>query len=619
MIFRFKVKDFHISSLSTGLKQTLFSYSVISLLVAIAYIPTFSGDFILDDNPLIKNNPYVKRAHSLSSYLGQEDGVTDVRRTAGNYHTGYYRPLINLSYWVDYRIWGMEAPGFRATNLLLHLLTCLVLYHLILLFVNDQKAALLAALLFSAHPVNTESVSWITSRNNILVTLFSLLSFYFFIKAQGKIICYKLLLPLMLFALAQLSKEFSLMLLPIMFLYQRLVGETNRDIRKELLAYLSLILIVVMYLFLKQSATGSFLSPGNMDDLWPKVYFAPYIIVANLICIFFPYRLHSFTVGYPISFWDWKALGSILVLLLLGVLLWKKRNHKGVVFSILSFIVSLFPVLNLIRTSAYSLIAMRWLYFPMSFLFIAVAWGIQESLSKRRSLALTGFSLILVYFTFYSYTLNETLWQNEKEFFHQEVLQFDNPLYYSGLAEIYLDEKKYGDSEKYFRKALKKYPGKARHYINYSALLIDTDRSEVALSLLNKAKPLPMTYEERGEWFNNAGMAQFKLKNREEALKSFRKAVVYRPDQALFWGNLGGAYGAAGDYRNSISSLKRGLEIAPDSVELRKNLAITYMRIKDYQSAIETLEKVSAPERSVHEHIRDLLLEARRNLSSEGH
>jgi tetratricopeptide (TPR) repeat protein len=587
-------------------------------LVAIAYVPTFSGDFILDDNPLIKNNPYVKRAHSLSSYLGQEDGVTDVRRTAGNYHTGYYRPLINLSYWIDYKIWGMEAPGFRATNLLLHLLTCLVLYHLIVLFVNDQKAALLAALLFSVHPVNTESVSWITSRNNILVTLFSLLSFYFFMKVQGKIICYNLLFSVILFALALLSKEFSLMLLPIMFLYQRLVGDTKRNIRKEVLAYLPFILLAVMYFFLKQSATGSLLSPGNMDDLWPKVYFAPYIIVRNLICIFFPYRLHSFTLGYPVSFLDWKAIGSILVLLLLGILLWKKRNHKWVVFSILSFIVSLFPVLNIIRTSAYSLIAMRWLYFPMSFLFIAVAWGIQEFLSKRRPLALTCFSVILIYFAFYSYTLNETLWQNEKDFFRREVLQFNNPLYYSGLAEIYLDEKNYGDSEKYFRKALKHYPSKARLYINYSALLIDTDRSETALSLLKKAESLTMTHDERGEWFNNVGMAQFKLKNLEEALKSFLKAVVYRPDQALFWGNLGGAYGAVGDYTNSISSLKKGLEIAPDSVELRKNLAITYMRIKDYQSAIETLEQVSAPEWSVNDGIAVLLREARHKLSSGG-
>ena len=600
------------------MKQNLLSYSIISLFVAIVYIPTFSGEFILDDNPLIKNNPYIERAHSLGSYLAQEDGITDVKRTISNYHTGYYRPLINFSYRIDYKIWGMKAPGFRTTNFILHLLTCFVLYHLIVLFVNDQKAALLAALLFSVHPVNTESVSWITSRNNTLVTLFSLLSFYFYLRARGSIGHLRTLISASCFFLAVLSKEFALMLLPIMVLYQRLVAETKRSIRKEIFAYLPFILILVIYFFMRQSATGALLSPKNMDTLWPKIYFAPYLIAYNLGCVFFPYRLHSFTVGYPTSFLGWKALGAILVLLVLGIILWGKRKNKWVVFSVLSFIVSLFPVLNIIPTSASSLIAMRWLYFPMSFIFIAVAWVIQESLSKRRLLALSCFSVVLVYFGFYSYILNERLWQNERDFFHREVLEFNNPLYYSGLAELYLDEKKYRDAEEFFIKSLKYYPNTARSYINYSALLVETDRSEAALSLLNKARSLAMTDDEQGEWFNNMGMAHFRLKNREEALKNFRKAVTYRSDQPLFWGNLGGAYGAVGDYANSIFSLKKGLEMAPGSVELRKNLALTYLKMKNYESAIETLEEIPAPERRSNEEIAALLKEARHKLSGGG-
>jgi tetratricopeptide (TPR) repeat protein len=600
------------------MKQTLFSYSIISLFVAAVYIPTFSGEFILDDNPLIKNNPYIEKTHSLGSYLAQEDGITDVKRTISTYHTGYYRPLVNFSYRIDYKIWGMEAPGFRATNLILHLLTCFVLYHLIILFVNDQKAALLAALLFSVHPVNTESVSWITSRNNILVALFSLLSFYFYLRARIRMGYLGVLISASCFMLGVLSKEFALMLLPILVLHRMLFGEKKWAIRNEIFACFPFLLILVMYFFLRQNATGAFLSPKSTADLWPKIYFAPYLIVHNLSCVFFPYRLHSFTVGYPISFLNWKAVGSILVLLLLAITLWKKRNNKLVLFSILSFFISLFPVLNIIPTSASSLIAMRWLYFPMSFIFIAVAWLIQEFLSKRRSLALSCLSVVLIYFGFYSYNLNERLWQNEREFFHREVLQFDNPLYYSGLGEIYLDEKKYGDAEKYFRRSLKYHPNAARSYINYSALLIETDRSEAALSLLNKARSLTMTDDELGEWFNNMGMAHFRLKNEEEALKNFRKAVTYRPDETLFWMNLGGAYGAVGDYKNSVSSLKKGLEMAPDSVELRKNLALTYMKMKNYEGAIETLEKVPAPERRSHEEIVALLKEVRQKLSNGG-
>ncbi len=82
----------------------------------LVYLPTFSGDFILDDRPLIQNNPYVKTFHSPFSYFAQEDGVTDELDT-GDYHTGYYRPLINLTYSLDYQLWGLNAAGFRVTNL----------------------------------------------------------------------------------------------------------------------------------------------------------------------------------------------------------------------------------------------------------------------------------------------------------------------------------------------------------------------------------------------------------------------------------------------------------------------------------------------------------------------
>jgi tetratricopeptide (TPR) repeat protein len=417
--------------------------------------------------------------------------------------------------------------------------------------------------------------------------------------------------------LAVLSKEFALMLLPIMFLYERFLGETKRRIRKEFFTYLPYILILLIYFLLRQSATGAFLSHKNMDAaLWPKIYFAPYLIVHNLIYVLFPYRLHSFSVGYPGSFLQWKALGAILLLLLLGIILWKKRNNKWVVFSILSFIVSLFPVLNIISTSASSLIGMRWLYFPMSFLFIAVALIIQKSLSKKLALALSSVSVALVYFGSYTYILNERLWQNERDFFHKEVLQFNNPRYYSGLAELYLDEKRYADAEKYFRESLKYYPNNARSYINYSALLIDTDRPEAALSVLSKARSLTMTHDELGEWFNNKGLAHFKLKNGGKALKNFLKAVMYSPDQALFWSNLGGAYGSMGDYENAISALKKGLEIAPDSMELSINLALTYIKLEKYEDAVETLERIPLPDRRENEQIMELLRKARHRLLS---
>jgi hypothetical protein len=58
-------------------------------------MPTFSGDFILDDRTLVRDNPYLTRPQPLLSYLSQEDGITD-ERDKGAFSTGYYRPLMNV-------------------------------------------------------------------------------------------------------------------------------------------------------------------------------------------------------------------------------------------------------------------------------------------------------------------------------------------------------------------------------------------------------------------------------------------------------------------------------------------------------------------------------------------
>jgi tetratricopeptide (TPR) repeat protein len=149
------------------------------------------------------------------------------------------------------------------------------------------------------------------------------------------------------------------------------------------------------------------------------------------------------------------------------------------------------------------------------------------------------------------------------------------------------------------------------NYVNYSALLIDTARSEEALLYLTRARSLTMTYNERGQWFNNTGMAYFKLGKNTEALKNFGKATIFSPNEPQFWNNLGATYGYLGEFENSVLVLKRALEIVPDSISLRKNLAVTYIRMEDYEKAISVLEKIPGKNRDEFA-INALLLKAQK-------
>jgi protein O-mannosyl-transferase len=597
-------------TLKTYKKKVLdfWPYLLLAGLLILVYLPTFSGEFMLDDHSLIKNNPYAKSLQSPLSYLIQEDGITD-ECDMHIYHTGYYRPLLNLTYLLDHKLWGSSATGFRVTNLILHLFCCFILFRFLQFMVNDRHAALWATLIFAIHSANTEAVSWIISRNNILVTMLSISSLFLYITGREGGNRLNLMASVLTFALAILCKEVGLMVVPLFFLYQRLLSRTRRNVRDELLGYVPFIIVIVAYLLMRKAVTASFLSPVEMIGFWNRVYFAPYVILWNLKLIFLPYGLHSFVVDYPSTYLNWQSLAGFCYAGFLGIFIWKQWKNRLILFSVLSFHVALFPTLNIFPTSAISLVSMRWMYFPMAFLSLAAAQTIKGFLKKGRFVRWGILWPILAYLGSYSYILNNSLWHNEGTLFRQEVLNFDNYYYAGDLAQKLFHENKYRDAENYFQIAMDHYPGNVMNYLNYSALLIKASRPDAALACLKEARSLPMTSNRMGQWFNNMGAAHFNLGNRSESAKYFLKATKICPNKTQYQVNLGSAYLVKGDYAKALAVLQESLKFTPDSAPLRKNLALAYINMGKDREAVRALERI--PEEKWDQYgVRDLIKNA---------
>lgn len=519
-------------------------YVSIIILVIIAYIPIFTGDFVFDDQTLIRDNPYITKLQSLSSYLAQEDGIVD-ERDKGLLHTGYYRPLINFTYFLDYKLWGMKAYGFRITNLILHLLTCFLLYKLLIILAGRRKEIFWAVLLFAVHPLHTEAVSIIVSRNNILAAFFILASFYAYIVWWKKRNPFALALSLISFAGAVFSKEFGLMALPVFFLYQRLLAE-EKNLPDEIKSYIPYLIILIIYIALRKTVVPASLSiPG--DVFW-RIAYIPYLLVYNLRLIFLPYNLHSFVVLYPGSMLNPAVVASFGVTILLGLLLYYRRRDSLFVFSTAAFILMLLPVLNIIDKASVSLIAMRWLYLPLVFLSFGFVWLLEKiNLDNGRGKRAKQIALMAVvfYLTGGSYVLNAHLWHDQETFLKQEVIHFANEPYMGDYAEMMLKKKQYAEAEKYFRKSLQKTPLLARDFINYGALLIETGRPGDALNVLRSGRNLTMGHQDNIDWNNNMGVALTLL----------------------------------GDYRQAHIYFDAALNLDPQSVRLNRNIA--YLLVKE--------------------------------------
>jgi protein O-mannosyl-transferase len=565
-----------------------FPYLIICLFSLIVYLPSFSGEFILDDLTLIKNNTFIKEWHSLGAYLTQEDGF-DLDATGG--HTGYYRPLINLSYTFDYKLWGNNGPGFRITNLVLHILACFILYYFYGMILKKKDIAFLLVLLFALHPLATESVSWVSSRNNQLTTLFGIISLIFYIKAYEKERFLYYWVSILFFVFSLFCKEFGLMLLPIFFLYQRILNPQKANMRKELLEYLPYILVGLLYFYFRNNVTGSLLSPLSFSDLLKYICSAPYILVLNLIVIFFPYQLHSFNIDRPESILNLGIICGILFFILLIFLIWKYRKNRLILFSVLAFFLGILPVSGIVPTPSVSLIAMRWLYFPMVFILIILAEPFEKLAKSKGWIFYSIFVCIVLYLGVNSFTLNKYLWYSNKIFYKQEVLNFNNKYCAEGLAGVYLEEGKNELAMKYLEKRLEYRMFTPNTYIMYARLLAGKGDVDNALSNLYKAWQYMFSQSQLGLMINIRGLIYFQSNDLEKAIAKFQQAALYIPESPEVWENIGLVYGKKGEHAKAIESFKKAIRLLSPSETVYNNLALAYILNNECQKAIMLLDR----------------------------
>jgi tetratricopeptide (TPR) repeat protein len=212
----------------------------LALAVAVSYANALTGSFQFDDFNVIVNEEQV---HSWTNwYAALGNGI---------------RPLLKLSYTANWTM-GLGVLGFHLTNLLIHLLNAYLVYRLSQLFVQQQSRAaamhhvpLLAALLFAAHPIHTEAVSYISGRSAALMTTFYLAALLFYVigRTQQKPPYVYVATPLF-FILALAVKETAVTLPLALLLWEASCGGRWRfELKPQWPSWLLLFIAAVFFLF----------------------------------------------------------------------------------------------------------------------------------------------------------------------------------------------------------------------------------------------------------------------------------------------------------------------------------------------------------------------------------
>ncbi len=184
--------------------------AAIAALVAVAYWPSLSGDFLVDDYSYIILNPIIAAS----------DGW--LRIWTETRFDDYYA-LTHSTFWIDWRLWGRDASGYHAVNIGLHVVNALLLWRVASRF--RLPWAFAAALLFALHPANVQAVAWISQRKTLLAGTFLLISLLAWLRYDEERDRHEryaaLLLAFLLALLSKISAAVLPVLLPLVVWWRR--------------------------------------------------------------------------------------------------------------------------------------------------------------------------------------------------------------------------------------------------------------------------------------------------------------------------------------------------------------------------------------------------------------
>jgi len=570
----------------TRKKEYKYSITLIVVITFLLFGNTLWNNYSGDDSVFITDNSITMSGLKRAGEILTDDGIlkgwieNDKTTVEENGLRKRYRPLTQLTFATEVQIFGANPHISHFFNILFYCFTVVLIYIIFSrLSVNFYQGKwllsfpFLLAVLFMAHPVHTEVVANIKSRDEILALLFSLLSLYFTLKYLESYKLKFLCISFLTFFLALLSKENAITFLAIIpltvYFFSTNIQKENRS---KLLSYGLIMLPLVLSTAIFLIVRGNIVGPYN--PVWGKSIFNNYFVDCNLSqkygvifysigkyiqLLIFPFRLmcdYSIYEIPVINVTNMLSLGSICICILLVIYaLIRIKSRSLLSFGIL-FYFATFSIYSNIIYSTGTAVAERFLFIPSLGFCIIVSYYLSIFIpthfkNNYYRLLIPGV-LTIVILSLYSFrtVTRNTVWKDWKTLFKADL---DRPNNCARLNEVYAelyfngqnDESpdfidKVKTAKKYYQRAIDIYPG----YVDALNLLavcyykIDRNYDSAVyyyLQSLRKDNSQLQVYK------NIVNMADKKNDN-AFSLKIFKELVKLNPIQPILNYRLGKSF-----------------------------------------------------------------------------
>ncbi len=556
-------------------------------LVLVAYQPIWHAGFIWDDDVFLVENPLIRSADGLWKFWFSTAAPD-------------YFPASSTSLWLEWRLWGTHALGYHVTNVLLHAASVVLLWRVFA--VLRLPGAWWIAALFALHPVNVESVAWITERKNTLALLFYVATLLAYVRFEdtGRRRWYAG--AGVAFVLALLSKT-AVAPLPVVLLglaWWRRGRVERRDVVRSLPFFGAAAALAAMTIYVQyHQAIGD--TVVRTDGFAARLAGAGWAVWFYLSKALLPVNL-SFV--YPRWRIDPAKILSFVPIALLAVafaIAWRRRAGWGKPFLLGGgyFVVLLLPVLGFLNIffMRYSLVADHWQYFALIGPVALVVVGIDRGCEMRfrptpwlKPAILTGCLLVLAALTWRqagTYANVETLWRATIARTPSAFLAQNN------LGLLLLSQGRVDEGIAHCEQALAIKPDYAEAHSNLASAYLEKGRTDDALAHFTRALGLQ---PRSPEIHNNLGNVLLRKGRVDEALSHYRKAIELRPTFAVAHCNVGAILLERGERDGALTHYQAALGAAPAFNLARYNVGYILLQKGEVDRAIALFEGALATE-----------------------
>lgn len=397
----------------------------------IVYLPSIRHDFI----PLYDDTPYV-----LCNPSAQGISLANIKAAFTGFYCGNYAPFHIISYMFNYVISGLNPSGYILTNILIHTVNGLLVYFLFLRSSFTPRYACLASYIFLLHPVQVESVVWISERKTVLSMLFFLAAMHFHLNYFRGKSGTNYILSILSFVSALLSKSTAVVLPLYLICYDTAYRKSEKQSQK-LKDKIPFIIIAVagacITLYSQDSSRFGGRTTYHGGSPLATFFTMLPVLVKYIKMIFYPIGL---TVYYgnisAKSFFDedvFLAGLAAISLLAFGVYLFRRNKELFCWYAV--FFVGLLPVSQIVPIV--TLINDRYLYFPMvgaAGFCVAVIRLINEQYVKTRKWFAVISVILCLTLSWLTYLQTKT-WQNTFTLYRQIIFQNNEHIDYNILQD----------------------------------------------------------------------------------------------------------------------------------------------------------------------------------------